>query len=144
MIPKTGRTDRRGIDAAIADVTLVLDRPGILPHVIRQALDGFCQQQKIAPAGMIRLFCTALLAELPPPMFLHGGGTILPEVPICSLLSTVAVIGALRLIDIGAEMTIFLVTGSTAVALEPPRRDVLRQAARNRLRPITMTMLSPS
>lgn len=77
---------------------------------------------------------------------------------VCSLLSTTAVFTALWLtgvelnitalmgmtmiIGIGTEMAIFYMSELEELSREMPARDAVREASRNRLRPITMTTLA--
>jgi multidrug efflux pump subunit AcrB len=158
MIAVTGRIEGRGLGAAIADVTHLLSQPGVLGPGVRYELGGLYQQQQIAFAGLARVFVAALAAEFILLLFLYER-LWLPVIIIgCSLLSTTAVFTALWLtgvelnitalmgmtmiIGIGTEMAIFYVSEyiELAHAMEP--RRALREASRNRLRPITMTTLA--
>lgn len=158
MIAVTGRIQGRGIGAVIAEIRTVLDKPGMLPTGTRYALGGLYQQQQIAFAGMLRVFCAALLAELLLLMFLYGGLVVPLIVLGCALASTAAVfialwltgielnitalMGMTMIIGIGTEMAIFYVTEFMMLRQEMPPEEALRLAARNRLRPITMTALA--
>ena len=64
MIAVVGRIEGRGIGAVIADVTAILGRPRLLPPGTRYVLGGLYRQQQIAFAGLLRVFCAALLAEM--------------------------------------------------------------------------------
>jgi CzcA family heavy metal efflux pump len=158
MIAVTGRIEGRGIGAAVADVQKVLDRPGELSPGVRYELGGLYQQQQIAFAGLARVFAAALVAEFILLLFLYER-LWLPLIIIgCSLLSTTAVFTALWLtgvelnitalmgmtmiIGIGTEMAIFYVSEYTELAHSMEPRRALREASRNRLRPITMTTLA--
>ncbi|NPD65181.1 efflux RND transporter permease subunit [Lichenicola cladoniae] len=158
MIAITGRIQNRGIGAAIADIQNVLAKPGLLPAAMRYTLGGVYQQQQIAFAGLLRVFCAALLAELLLLMFLYGGFLIPLIIMACSILSTVAVFVALWLtgvelnitalmgttmvVGISTEMAIFYVSEYAALSGMMQPREALRLSSRTRLRPITMTTLA--
>jgi multidrug efflux pump subunit AcrB len=158
MIAVTGRIEGRGMGAAIADVQGVLDRPGALDPGVRYELGGLYQQQQIAFAGLAKVFAAALVAEFILLLFLYER-LWLPVIIIgCSLLSTTGVFTALWLtgvelnitalmgmtmiIGIGTEMAIFFVSEYTELSHGMAPRRALREASRNRLRPITMTTLA--
>ncbi len=158
MIAVVGRIEGRGIGAVIADVTAILGRPGLLPPGTRYVLGGLYRQQQIAFAGLLRVFCAALLAEMLLLMFLYGGLLIPLAILFCSLLSTVAVFIALWLtgvalnitalmgltmvVGISTEMAIFYVSEYVALSRSMPGHDAVWAASRNRLRPITMTVMA--
>ena len=158
MIAVTGRIEGRGIGAAVGDVQKALAQPGMLGSGVRYELGGLYQQQQIAFAGLARVFAAALVAEFILLLFLYER-LWLPIIIIgCSLLSTTAVFTALwitgvdlnitalmgmtMIIGIGTEMAIFYVSEYAELAHEMEPRRALREASRNRLRPITMTTLA--
>src|SRR4029077_13191205 len=57
-------------------------------------------------------------------------------------LNITALMGMTMIIGISSEMAIFYVSEFTELARRMPPLDALREAARNRLRPITMTTLA--
>ncbi len=158
MIAVTGRIEGRGIGAAVGDVKRLLDRPGELGPGVRYELGGLYRQQQIAFSGLAKVFAAALVAEFVLLLILYR--RFWPPIIIigCSLLSTTAVFTALWLthvelnitalmgmtmiIGIGTEMSIFYVSEYTELShtMTPPQ--ALREASRNRLRPITMTTLA--
>jgi multidrug efflux pump subunit AcrB len=158
MIAVTGRIEGRGIGAAVGDVKRLLDQPGELGPGVRYELGGLYQQQQIAFSGLAKVFAAALVAEFVLLLILYR--RFWPPIIIigCSLLSTTAVFTALWLthvelnitalmgmtmiIGIGTEMSIFYVSEYTELShtMTPPQ--ALREASRNRLRPITMTTLA--
>jgi multidrug efflux pump subunit AcrB len=158
MIAVTGRIEGRGIGAAVGDVQNALAQPGMLGSGVRYELGGLYQQQQIAFAGLARVFAAALVAEFILLLFLYERLWLPVIIIACSLLSTTAVFTALwitgvdlnitalmgmtMIIGIGTEMAIFYVSeyADLAHAMEP--RQALREASRNRLRPITMTTLA--
>jgi multidrug efflux pump subunit AcrB len=158
MIAVTGRIEGRGIGAAVADVQKVLNQPGMLAPGIRYELGGLYQQQQIAFAGLTRVFAAALIAEFVLLLFLYEQVWLPLIIIACSLLSTTAVFSALWLtgvdlnitalmgmtmiIGIGTEMAIFYVSEYTELAAHMEPKRALREASRNRLRPITMTTLA--
>jgi multidrug efflux pump subunit AcrB len=158
MIAVTGRIEGRGMGAAVGDVKTALARPGVLDPGVRYELGGLYQQQQIAFVGLAKVFVAALIAEFILLLVIYRR-LWLPVIIIgCSLLSTTAVFTALFLtkvelnitalmgmtmiIGIGTEMAIFFVSEYTEFAHKMPAREALRLAARERLRPITMTTLA--
>ncbi len=158
MYAVTGRIEDRGIGAAVADVQRVLARSGMLAPGVHYELGGLYQQQQIAFAGLARVFLAALIAELILLLFLYERFWLPVIILLCSLLSTTAVFTALWLtgvalnitalmgmtmiIGIATEMAIFYVSEYTELERDMPPRQALREAARNRLRPIAMTTLA--
>jgi multidrug efflux pump subunit AcrB len=158
MVAVTGRIEGRGVGAAIADVKRALAAPGMLGPGVRYDLGGLYQQQQIAFLGLTRVFGAALVAEFVLLLALYR--QFWPPVIIvgCALLSTTAVftglwlthvelnitalMGMTMIVGIGAEMAIFYVSEWTELREHMPAAEALRQASRNRLRPITMTTLA--
>ncbi len=158
MIAVTGRIEGRGTGAAIADIRRVLDAPGMLGPGLRYDLGGLYRQQQIAFAGLAKVFAAALLAEFVLLLFLYERFWLPAIIIACSLFSTVgvftglwlsgialnitALMGMTMIIGIGTEMAIFYVSEYAELERHSPPRQALRQASRNRLRPITMTTLA--
>jgi len=158
MVAVTGRIQGRGIGAAIADVTRALDRPGVLAPGVRYELGGLYQQQQIAFSGLTKVFGAALVAEFILLLVLYRRFWLPVVIIGCSLLSTTAVFTALWLtgvelnitalmgmtmiIGIGTEMAIFYVSEYEELARHMAAVEAVREASRNRLRPITMTTLA--
>ncbi len=158
MVAVTARIEGRGIGAGIADVRRVLGKPGVLPAGMRYELGGLYQQQQIAFAGLARVFAAALVAEFVLLLVLYERFWLPVVIIASSLLSTTAVFTALWLADvelnitalmgmtmiigIGTEMAIFYVSEFTELEHTMPAQVALREAGRNRLRPITMTTLA--
>lgn len=158
MIAVTARIEGRGIGAAVADVKAIVDRPGVLASGIRYELGGLYRQQQIAFAGLAKVFAAALVAEFILLLILYRRFWLPVIIIACSLLSTTAVFTALwatgvelnitalmgmtMIIGIGTEMAIFYISEYTELAEAMPPRVALREASRNRLRPITMTTLA--
>ena len=158
MVAVTGRIDGRGIGAAVKDVTGAIDRPGVLAPGVRYEMGGLYQQQQIAFAGLAKVFVAALIAEFILLLVLYRR-FVTPLVIIgCSLLSTTAVfialwlagldlnitalMGMTMIIGIGTEMAIFYVSEYEELRHHMPPIQAVREASRNRLRPITMTTLA--
>ena len=158
MVAVTGRIQSRGLGATIADIQAVLARPGMLASGVRYELGGLYQQQQIAFAGLTKVFLAALVAEFALLLVLYRRFTTPLVVIGCSLVSTTVVFTALwitgvdlnitalmgmtMIIGIGTEMAIFYVSEYQELARTMPRAEALREASRNRLRPITMTTLA--
>lgn len=158
MVAVTGRIEGRGLGAAIADVKQVLAKPGLLSVGVGYTLGGLYQQQQIAFYGLAQVFVAALIAELVLLLFLYERFWLPIIILGCSLLSTTAVftglwlsgvdlnitalMGMTMVIGISTEMAIFYVSEYAELAHAMPPRQALREASRNRLRPITMTTLA--
>jgi multidrug efflux pump subunit AcrB len=158
MIAVTARIEGRGIGAAVGDVQRVLAQPNMLGAGVRYEMGGLYQQQQIAFAGLTRVFAAALIAEFILLLFLYERLWLPVIIITCSLLSTTAVFTALwvtgvdlnitalmgmtMIIGIGTEMAIFYVSEYAELGREMDPRRALREASRNRLRPITMTTLA--
>jgi multidrug efflux pump subunit AcrB len=158
MIAVTARIEGRGIGAAVSDVQQVLAQPNMLGAGVRYEMGGLYQQQQIAFAGLTRVFAAALIAEFILLLFLYESLWLPVIIITCSLLSTTAVFTALwitgvdlnitalmgmtMIIGIGTEMAIFYVSEYAELVHEMDPRRALREASRNRLRPITMTTLA--
>ena len=158
MIAVTGRIEGQNIGGAVAEVQRVLGQPGMLGPGITYQLGGLYQQQQIAFVGLAKVFAAAMIAEIVLLLFLYERFWLPLIIVGASLLSTTAVFTALWLtgiplnitalmgmtmiIGIGTEMAIFYVSEYTLLAAGMPPRQALREASRNRLRPITMTTLA--
>ncbi len=158
MVAVTARIESGGIGAAVGEVRKVLAQPGMLAPGVRYQLGGLYQQQQIAFAGLAKVFAAALIAELVLLLLLYERFWLPLIIVGTSLLSTTAVFTALwitgvelnitalmgmtMIIGIATEMAIFYVSEYTELAHSMPPRQALREASRNRLRPITMTTLA--
>jgi multidrug efflux pump subunit AcrB len=158
MVAVTARIENRGMGAAVTDVQKVLAQPGMLAPGISYELGGLYQQQQIAFAGLAKVFLAALVAELVLLLVLYEQFWLALIIIGTSLLSTTgvfiilwltgvelnitALMGMTMIIGIATEMAIFYVCEYTELRHTLPPRRALRQASRNRLRPITMTTLA--
>jgi CzcA family heavy metal efflux pump len=158
MVAVTARIENRGMGAAVTDVQRVLAQPGMLGPGISYELGGLYQQQQIAFAGLAKVFLAALVAELVLLLVLYEQFWLAVIIIGTSLLSTTgvfiilwltgvelnitALMGMTMIIGIATEMAIFYVSEYTELRQTLPPRRALRQASRNRLRPITMTTLA--
>jgi multidrug efflux pump subunit AcrB len=146
------------LGSTMAAVRQVLQRPGMLPKGVYYTLGGQYKQQQQAIHGMIRVFGAALIAEFILLLFLYERFSLPVIILGSSLISTGAVfiglwltgvelnitamMGMVMIIGISTEMAIFLVSEYQALAKTLPPREAIREAARNRLRPITMSTLA--
>jgi multidrug efflux pump subunit AcrB len=158
MIAVTARIENRGIGAAVDEVRKTLAQPSLLQPGVSYAMGGLYRQQQIAFVGLAKVFIAALIAELVLLLVLYEQFWLPIIILATSLLSTTAVFTALWLtgvelnitalmgmtmiIGIATEMAIFYVSEYTELARTMPRSQALREASRNRLRPITMTTLA--
>ena len=158
MVAVTARIEGRDLGSTITDVKQALQKPGLIAPGVTYTLGGLYEQQQIAFAGLAKVFVAALVAEFILLLFLYE--TFWPPVIIlgCSLLSTTAVftglwvsgvelnitamMGMTMIIGIATEMAIFYVSEYEELAQHMPPREALREASRNRMRPILMTTLA--
>ena len=146
------------LGTTIAAVKKVLARPGLLPHGVYYSLGGQYKQERAAVHGMIKVFGAAVVAEIILLLFLYERFSIPVIIIASSLFSTVAVfiglwltgvelnitamMGMVMIIGISTEMAIFLISEYQELEKTMPPREAIHQAARNRLRPITMSTLA--
>ncbi len=159
VVPVTAQiSGSRDLGSTIADVRKALDRPGMLPPGVYYTLGGQYEQQQQAVRGMIRMFAAALVAELILLLYLYERFWLPVIILTSSLISTGAVflglwvtgvelnitamMGMVMIVGISTEMAIFLVSEYQELEKTLPPRQALYEAARNRLRPITMSTLA--
>jgi multidrug efflux pump subunit AcrB len=158
MLAVTARIEKRDLATTIADVQKMLQQPGMIPPGVHYELGGLYKQQQIAFAGLAKVFGAALIAELILLAFLYERFWLPIIIIGTSLLSTTAVfmilwatgvelnitalMGMTMIIGISTEMAIFFVSEYTELAHHMPAHEALREASKNRLRPITMTTLA--
>jgi CzcA family heavy metal efflux pump len=154
----TARIQGRDLGSTIADVQKALDTPGLLPPGVHYEFGGLYKQQQIAFSGLARVFAAALIAEVILLAFLYESFWLPLIIIFTSLLSTTAVfmilwatgvelnitalMGMTMIIGISTEMAIFYVSEYTELAHHMPAHQALREASKNRLRPITMTTMA--
>ncbi len=158
MIAVTARIEKRDLVSTINDVQKELDKPGLLPPGVHYEFGGLYKQQQIAFKGLAQVFAAALIAEMILLAFLYERFWLPIIIIGTSLLSTTAVfmilwatgvelnitalMGMTMIIGISTEMAIFYVSEYTELAHHMPPHEALREASKNRLRPITMTTLA--
>jgi len=146
------------LGSTMAAVQRLLDKPGFLPSGVYYKLGGQYKQQQQAVHGMILVFGAALVAEFILLLFLYERFSLPIIIIASSLISTLAVFaglwvtgvelnitamaGMVMIIGISTEMAIFLVSEYQELEKTLPPREALYEAARNRLRPITMSTLA--
>ena len=157
-ISVTARIEKRDLVSTINDVQKELDKPGLIPTGVHYEFGGLFKQQQIAFQGLAKVFAAALIAEVILLAFLYESFWLPLIIIATSLLSTTAVfmilwatgvelnitalMGMTMIIGISTEMAIFYVSEYTELAHHMPAHDALREASKNRLRPITMTTLA--
>ncbi|MDE2463937.1 MAG: efflux RND transporter permease subunit, partial [Alphaproteobacteria bacterium] len=146
------------LGSTIAAVQKVLAKAGALPKGVYYSIGGQYKQQQMAAAGMIRVFAAGAIAEFILLLFLYNE-FLLPIVIIASAvvsssavfvglwltgieLNITAMMGMVMIIGIGTEMAIFYASECQELEKTMPRREALRSAAVNRLRPIVMSTLA--
>jgi multidrug efflux pump subunit AcrB len=151
-------TGSHDLGSTIAAVQKALAAPDLLPQGVYYTLGGQYQQQQEAVHGMMRVFGAALAAEFILLLFLYERFWLPAIIIASSLISTGAVfiglwltgvelnitamMGMVMIIGISTEMAIFLVSEYRELERSLPPRQALQEAARNRLRPITMSTLA--
>jgi len=159
IVPVTARIrDGGSLGAAITAVQHVLERPGMIPRGVYYTLGGQYKQEQAAVRGMIKVFTAALIAEFILLLFLYERFS-LPGVVIASALfstgavfiglwlagvqlNITAMMGMVMIIGISTEMAIFLISEYQELCKTMPPQQAIYEAARNRLRPITMSTLA--
>ena len=159
IVPVTAQTNGAvSLGGTISAVKRVLARPGMLPQGVEYTLGGQYKQEQKAARGMIKVFGAALIAEFILMLFLYESFSLPIIIILSALFSTLAVyiglwltgvelnitamMGMVMIIGISTEMAIFLVSEYQDLARTMPPRQALYEAARNRLRPITMSTLA--
>jgi multidrug efflux pump subunit AcrB len=158
MVAVTARIENRGIGAAVDEVRKTLAQPGLLQAGVTYELGGLYRQQQIAFAGLAKVFAAALIAELVlllllyeqfwPPLIIIGTSLLSTTAVFIALwltgveLNVTALMGMTMIIGIATEMSIFYVSEYTELAKSMSVPQALREASRNRLRPIAMTTLA--
>ena len=146
------------LGSTAAAVEKVLGRPNLLPAGVYYTMGGQYKQQQEAVSGMIRVFTAALIAEFILLLFLYERFWLPIIIIVSSLISTGAVflglwltgvelnitamMGMVMIIGISTEMAIFLISEYQELERTLPPRQALYEAARNRLRPITMSTIA--
>ncbi len=146
------------LGSTIAAVKRVLSRPGLIPSGVYYSFGGEYKQQQMAAKGMIKVFAAAVIAEIILLLFLYQRLLVSIVIVLSSLISTGAVfigllltgvelnitamMGMVMIVGIATEMAIFLVSEYHVLVPAMPPAQALREAALNRLRPITMSTLA--
>ena len=146
------------LGSTVAAVKSALDKPGALPPDVYYTVGGQYRQQQLAINGMVKVFAAAVVAEFILLLFLYESFLLSLVIILGSLISTGAVflglwitgvelnitamMGMVMIIGIATEMAIFLASEYQALAKKMPVREALREAALNRLRPITMSTIA--
>jgi multidrug efflux pump subunit AcrB len=146
------------LGSTVTAVKTLLDKPGYLPAGVYYQLGGAYKRQQMAARGMIKVFAAAAIGEIILLLFLYERFSIPIIIITSSILSTSAVfvglwmtgvelnitamMGMIMIVGIATEMAIFLVSEYQALEEDMPPRAALREAALNRLRPITMSTLA--
>src|SRR6202051_4643446 len=153
MLAVTARIENRDLVSTINAVQTELGKPGMIPPGVRYELGGLYQQQQIAFAGLAKVFAAALVAEFVLLLILYRRFSLPAIIIGCALLSAIAVfiglwltgvelnitalMGMTMIIGISTEMAIFYVSEFEELAKEMAPQKAAREAAHNRLRPIT-------
>lgn len=146
------------LGSTVAAVKDALGKAGVVPPNVAYAIGGQYRQQQIAINGMIKVFSAAVVAEFILLLFLYESFAWPLIIILSSLISTGAVflglwvsgvelnitamMGMVMIVGIATEMAIFLASEYQALAQTMARRDALREAALNRMRPIAMSTLA--
>jgi multidrug efflux pump subunit AcrB len=148
----------RDLGSTAAAVNSLVAKPGFLPSGVYFQAGGAYKQQQLAAHGMIRVFAAAVVMEAILLLYLYESFWFPLIIILTSLVSTSAVffglwitgvelnitamMGMVMIIGIATEMAVFLVSEYQMLAGEMSRREALREAALNRMRPIAMSTLA--
>ena len=146
------------LGSTAAAVQSVVAKPGFLPDGVYFQIGGAYKQQQLAAHGMVRVFAAAVVGEMILLLYLYESLLLPIVIILTSLISTSAVfsglwvagvelnitamMGMVMIVGIATEMAIFLVSEYQSLSRDMPRREALREAALNRMRPIAMSTLA--
>ena len=155
MIAVTGRISGRDMGSVIRDVKSVLRTPGLIPKGVYYTLGGLYAQQRIAFAGLITVFISAVVLVFLLLLFLYERFHVAVIILINTLLALAAVfiglyvtgteinissmMGMTMIVGIVTEVAIFYFSEYRALPAELGKMTALIQAGKNRMRPIAMT-----
>jgi multidrug efflux pump subunit AcrB len=155
MIAVTGRIRGRDLGSVIRDVKGVLNTPGLIPKGVYYTLGGLYAQQRIAFAGLITVFVSAVLLVFLLLLFLYERFHVAIFILINTFFALAAVfiglyitgteinissmMGMTMIVGIVTEVAIFYVSEYLSLPTELEKETALIQAAKNRMRPIAMT-----
>jgi CzcA family heavy metal efflux pump len=158
MIAVTARISGRDMGSVIRSVKAALSRPGLIPKGVYYSLGGLYKQQQIAFAGLIAVFAGAVALVFLLLLFLYESFRVSAVIMLTTLLSLPAVfmglwltgtelnissmMGMTMIVGIATEVAIFYVSEYYDLAADIERREALRIAGKNRMRPIAMTTLA--
>ena len=148
----------RDLGSTVSAVRQVLDQAGTIPSGVSYSIGGAYEQQQIAVHGIERVFIAAVILEIILLLYLYERFWIPVVILLSSLISTGAVFiglwvtgvelnitamtGTVMIVGIATEMAVFLVSEYQSLGARLQTRQALYQAARDRLRPITMSTLA--
>ena len=155
MIAVTARISGRDMGSVIRGVKAALSSPGLIPKGVYYSLGGLYKQQQIAFAGLIAVFTGAVALVFLLLLFLYESFRVSTVIILTTLLSLPAVftglwltgtemnissmMGMTMIVGIAAEVAIFYVSEYYDLAVDMERREALKIAGKNRMRPIAMT-----
>jgi multidrug efflux pump subunit AcrB len=146
------------LGSTLAAVQKTLQSPGVLPPDVYYTIGGAYKQQQMAARDTIKAFAAAAVAEFVLLLFLYNRFW-LPVIIISSAVisssavflglwitgvefNITAMMGTVMIIGIATEMSIFFASEYQVLEKTLRQREALRNAALNRLRPITMSTLA--
>jgi len=159
MVAVTGRISGRDLGSTIRDIKQKLAQPGLLPAGMYFELGGLYKQQQIAFHGLIAVFGAALALVFLLLLFMYEEFTVAITIMVAPLLAMAAVftglwltglelnitamMGMTMIVGIVTEVSIFYFSEYYDLLSRGTEKGIaLVEAAKNRLRPITMTTLA--
>jgi CzcA family heavy metal efflux pump len=155
MIAVTARISGRDMGSTIRSVKASLSRPGLIPKGVYYSLGGLYKQQQIAFAGLLAVFAGAVALVFLLLLFLYESFCVSAAIMLTTLLSLPAVfiglwvtstelnissmMGMTMIVGIATEVAIFYVSEYYDLSADIERREALKIAGKNRMRPIAMT-----
>lgn len=158
MVAVTGRINGRSMGPVIADIKLIMSKPGLLPKDMYFELGGMYAQQQIAFKGLMAVFVAAIGLVFLLLVFLYESFRIALAILAMPLLAVSAVfnglwmtgielnisamMGMTMIVGIVTEVAIFYFSEYRDLADKMNFADALVHAGLNRMRPIIMTTLA--
>jgi multidrug efflux pump subunit AcrB len=160
MVAVTGRIQGRSLGAVIADIKVLMSKPGALPDGVYYELGGVYQQQQIAFKGLIIVFLAALALVFALLLFLYERFKIalaIMAIPLLSIsgvftglwvagveLNISSMMGMTMIIGIIADAAVFYFSEFQSLPQNGQDSNLERLilAGKNRMRPIAMTTIA--
>jgi len=158
MIAVTGRISGRDMGSVIRDVKATMDRPNFLPKGVYYSLGGLYAQQRLAFAGLMAVFASAVVLVFLLLLLLYESfrtaiavmATTLSALPAVFFglwatgtdLNISSMMGMTMILGIVTETAIFYLSEYRSLPENLPPKTSLIMAGKNRMRPVAMTTVA--